>query len=63
MDSRQVRIERYRREAANLRAKAETFYDSAPRQQLLDIARDYETLARSIEMLPPEQKRPFLHIV
>jgi hypothetical protein len=63
MDSRQVRIERYRREATNLRAKAETFYDSAPRQQLLDIARDYETLARSIEMLPPEQKRPFLHIV
>jgi hypothetical protein len=63
MDSRQVRIERYRREATNLRAKAETFYDSAPRQQLLDIARDYETLARSIEMLPPELKRPFLHIV
>jgi hypothetical protein len=63
MDSRQVRIERYRREATNLRAKAETFYDSATRQQLFDIARDYETLARSIEMLPPEQKRRFLRIV
>jgi hypothetical protein len=63
MDSRQVRIERYRREATNLRAKAETFYDSASRQQLLDIARDYETLARSIEMLPPARKRDFLSIV
>jgi hypothetical protein len=31
MESRRTRLERYRREAANLRAEAETFYDPAAR--------------------------------
>jgi hypothetical protein len=55
MESRQARLERYRQEAAHLRAEAETFYDPAARQQLLDVAFQYEVLAMSIEMLPREQ--------
>jgi hypothetical protein len=55
MESRRTRLERYRREAANLRAEAETFYDPAARERLLDVARLYEVLIRSLEMLPPER--------
>jgi hypothetical protein len=54
MEMRQARVERYRREAAHLRAEAEVFYDPTIRQQLLDIAHQYEILAASIEMLPPK---------
>ena len=54
METRQVRVERYRREASHLRAEAEAFCDPTIRQQLLDIARHYEILAMSIEMLPPK---------
>jgi hypothetical protein len=53
LESQQARVERYRREASHLRAEAEAFYDPTIRQQLLDIARQYEILAMSIEMLPP----------
>jgi hypothetical protein len=55
MESREARIERYRQEAANLRAEAEIFYDPAARQQLSDVAHQYEILVTSLEMLPPEQ--------
>jgi hypothetical protein len=55
MESRQARLERYRQEAANLRAEAETFYDPVARQQLLDVAHQYQVLVMSLEMLPPEQ--------
>jgi hypothetical protein len=54
VETRQVRVERYRREASHLRAEAEAFYNPAIRQRLLDIARQYEILAMSIEMLPPK---------
>src|ERR1700732_3261296 len=39
LDPRQARIERYRREAARLRAQAETTHNPDIRQQLRDIAR------------------------
>jgi hypothetical protein len=55
MESRQARVERYRQEAAHLRAEAETFFDPIARQQLLDVAHLYEILVTSLEMLPPEQ--------
>ena len=45
-------MERYRREAAHLRGVAEAAQDAMTREQLLDIARQYETLATSIERLP-----------
>ena len=32
-----------------------TFYDPAARERLLDVARLYEVLIRSLEMLPPER--------
>jgi hypothetical protein len=51
MESRQDRIDRYRREAARLRAEAETARDSDNRRQLLDIARQYELLALSLARL------------
>jgi hypothetical protein len=43
------------RKPQNLRAEAETFYDPAARQQLLDVAHQYQVLVMSLEMLPPEQ--------
>jgi hypothetical protein len=46
------RAQRYRREAEHLRAEAETVPDPYTRQQLLNIARQYERLAMSIERLP-----------
>jgi hypothetical protein len=54
MERRQERVERYRREASQLRAKAEAFFDPTMCQRLLDIAHQYEVLAASLEMLPPE---------
>jgi hypothetical protein len=53
------RVQRYRREAERLRAEAETVTDPYARQQLLNIARQYERLATSIERLPrePDGKR------
>ena len=53
MDSRRERAERYRREADRVRAVAETIRDPHTRQQLLEVARQYETLAISIERMPP----------
>jgi len=54
LDARQARFERYRQEAARLFAVAETAH-SPVRQQLQDIARQYEILAKSIELLPPDR--------
>ena len=54
LDARQARVERYRQEAARLFAVAETAH-SPVRQQLQDIARQYEILAKSIELLPPDR--------
>ncbi len=48
---RQERIVRYRRHAAEIRARAATVTDTATRRQLLEIADLYEALARSIERL------------
>jgi hypothetical protein len=45
------RVQRYRREAERLRAEAEK--DPYTRQQLVNVARQYERLAISIERLPP----------
>jgi|HubBroStandDraft_6_1064221.scaffolds.fasta_scaffold1445459_1 hypothetical protein len=53
-ETRQARVERYRREASLLRAEAEVFFDPTIRQQLLDLAHQYEILAMSLEMLPPK---------
>jgi hypothetical protein len=36
-------------------AEAETVFDPAARQQLLDVAHLYEILVASLEMLPPEE--------
>lgn len=54
IETRQARVERYRREAALLRAQAEALYDPTIRQQLQDLAHQYEILATSLEMLPPK---------
>jgi hypothetical protein len=52
-NSRQERTERYRREAALVRTIAEATLDPQTRRELLDVARNYEILAMSIELLPP----------
>jgi hypothetical protein len=49
------RTERYRREAALVRAIAEATLDPQTRNELLDIARNYEILAMSIELLPADR--------
>jgi hypothetical protein len=49
---RRLRIAQYRRIAADVRARAENMKDQTVREQLLDIARQYEQLASSIERLP-----------
>jgi hypothetical protein len=51
LQSRQDRIDRYRREAARLRTEAETAHDPDIRRQLRDIARQYEVLALSLTRL------------
>ena len=48
----QARVARYRQHAAVLRSKAESMKDSTLREQFLDVARQYEELALSIEWLP-----------
>jgi hypothetical protein len=50
------RVERYRREAERLRAEAGTA-DPYTRQQLLNVARQYERLAMSIERLLPQRPK------
>ena len=50
--SRQARVARYRRHAAALRSKAESVKDLTLREQFLDVSRQYEELALSIERLP-----------
>ena len=50
------RVQRYRREAERLRAEAEAAADPYARQQLLNVARQYDRLAASIERLPHEPK-------
>jgi len=49
-----TRIAQYRREAADILAKAKTIKDATMREKLLEIARQYETLAASIERLRRE---------
>jgi len=44
--SRRERAERYRREAERIRAVVENTRDPQTREQLLDIARQYEILAQ-----------------
>ena len=47
----QERIARYRRHAADIQTRAASVTDPTTRQQLLDVATQYENLARSIERL------------
>jgi hypothetical protein len=54
-NSRHERTERYRREAALVRTIAEATVDPQTRHELLDVARNYEILAMSIELLPPDR--------
>ena len=54
-NSRHERIERYRREAALVRTIAETTLDPQTRRELFDVARNYEILAMSLELLPPDR--------
>jgi hypothetical protein len=54
-----ARVARYRRHATALRSKAESMEDLTLREQLLDVARQYEELALSIERLPlPRSGQP-----
>ena len=46
-----ARVARYRRHAADIRAKVENVKDRTARQMLLDVARQYDDLATSIERL------------
>jgi len=48
----QARVARYRRHAAALRSKAESVKDLTLREQFLDVSRQHEELALSIERLP-----------
>jgi predicted kinase len=54
-NSRHERTERYRREAVLVRTIAEATVDPQTRHELLDVARNYEILAMSIELLPPDR--------
>ena len=54
-NSRHERTERYRRAAALVRTIAEATVDPQTRHELLDVARNYEILAMSIELLPPDR--------
>jgi hypothetical protein len=53
--SRRARITRYRRQAEEIREKANHIQDATVRQQLLGVARQYEALATSIERLQPRR--------
>ena len=50
-ESRQRRLEEYRREAARLRGLAKAAQDAITRQQLLGIALGYDKLAAALERL------------
>ena len=54
--SRQAQIAQYRQHAAALRSKAKSMNDPIVREQFLDVARQYEELALSIEQLPLAHK-------
>ena len=54
--SRQAQIAQCRRHAAALRSKAESMKELIVREQFLDVARQYEELALSIEQLPLARK-------
>ena len=54
--TRRARIARYRRQAAEIREKANHIQDATVREQLLDVARQYESLATSIERLRPRRE-------
>ena len=54
-NSRHERTERYRREAALVRTIAEATLDPQTRRELLEVARNYEILAMSLELLPPDR--------
>ncbi|HMI95780.1 MAG TPA: hypothetical protein VK479_04660 [Micropepsaceae bacterium] len=49
MQDRMELAARYRARAATVRRIAEGIYDRAEREQLMDIAAEYENLARDIE--------------
>jgi hypothetical protein len=49
MQDRMELAARYRARAATVRRIAEEIYDRAEREQLMDIAAEYENLARDIE--------------
>jgi len=49
---RSARADKYREEAARLRREAEDMKHSENRQQLLDIAAQYDRLADSAERTP-----------
>ena len=51
MESRSDRAARYRAEAERLRQEAACLPDSSVREQLLDIACQYERLAETVERL------------
>ena len=51
MESRNGRAARYRAEAERLLQEAAGLPDSSMREQLLDIARQYERLADTVEWL------------
>ena len=48
-ETRNERAGRYRREARRLRSKAQAIHDAELRQQLLNIASQYELLAATLE--------------
>ena len=54
-NSRHERTERYRREAALVRTIAEATFDPQTRRELFEVARNYEILAMSLELLPPDR--------
>ena len=54
-NSRHERTERYRREAALVRTIAEATLDPQTRRELFEVARNYEILAMSLELLPPDR--------
>ena len=54
-NSRHERTERYRREAALVRTIADATLDPQTRRELFQVARNYEILAMSLELLPPDR--------
>ena len=54
-NSRHERTERYRERAALVRTIAEATFDPKTRRELFEVARNYEILAMSLELLPPDR--------